>query len=226
MARTRTLILLACGALLSTTAALPAQSPAMQAGPSERRLELTFQDGTVTLMASNVTIREILAEWTRKGGTRILNGERLQGPPVTLVFENAPERMVMDSLLRSAAGYVLGPRLAGGAGVSQFGVISILPTSTSVAAASYGGAPMQAPINTRPDDEIPPVTPPIGSIDPNRPVNAPNANPNQPAESQPNRPTVGVPASGVVPIVPITPVPTGTTPPPGGRGRGGRGGGA
>ena len=217
MARSNFLTLLVGGALLLATATLPAQS--------ERKLELTFQDGTVTLVATNVTVREILSEWARKGGTRILNGERLQGGPVSLQFEAMPERLVMDSLLRSAAGYVLGPRLASQNGSSDFGIISILPTSASVAGPSYGAQP-PAPARPNPDNEIPPVTPPIGSVDPRQPVNGPpnsnpNANPNQPQpDPYPNRPGV----TGVVPIVPISPTSPPPTPPPtGGRGRGGGG---
>ena len=219
MARTKLLTFFVGGAVLLTTATLPAQS--------DRKLELSFQDGTVTLIAANVTVREILNEWARKGGTRILNGERLQGGPVTLQFDGMPERLVMDSLLRTAAGYVLGPRLASQAGASEFGIVSILPTTVSVAGPSYG-APAPAPVRPNPDNEIPPVTPPIGSIDPRQPVNTPpntnpNANPNQPQpDAQPNRPSV----TGVVPIVPISPTsPTAPppTPPATGRGRGGGG---
>lgn len=218
MARTNSLTLLVGGALLLTTATLPAQS--------ERRLELSFQDGTVTLIAANVSVREILDEWVRKGGSKIINGDRLPGTPVTLQFEQAPERLVMDSLLRSAAGYVLGPRLEGYAGASQFGVISILPTTTSVAGPTYG-VPPAPPVRTNPDSEIPPVTPPIGTLDPRRPVNQPaNADPNaNPNANQPNpqyRPA-GVPGAGVVPIVPIAPTAPAAPPPTGGRGRGGGG---
>jgi hypothetical protein len=218
MARTQVLTILVSGAVLLTTAALPAQS--------ERKLEISFQDGAVTLVASNVTVREILNEWARKGGTRILNGERIQGGPVTLQFDGLPERMVMDSLLRSAAGYVLGPRVAGQAGSSQFGIISILPTTTSVAGPSYG-APAPAPMRPNPDNELPPVTPPIGTVDPNRPVNAPpgstqQQNPNNPGQSdQGYKPAVS--PTGVVPIVPITPTNPTAPPPAGGRGRGGGG---
>jgi hypothetical protein len=154
-----------------------------------------------------------------------MNGERLQGGPVTLQFEGVPERLVMDSLLRGAAGYVLGPRLAVQNGPSTFGIVSILATSTSVAGPSYG-VPPPSPVRPNPDNELPPVTPPIGALDSRRPVNGqpnadPNANPNQPQpDAQPNRPSV----TGVVPIVPITPT-SPTAPPTGGRGRGGGGGG-
>ena len=75
MARTHVLTFLVSGAVLLTTAGLPAQSASTAAAQSERKLELTFRDGTVTLVAANVTVREILDEWARRGGTRILNGE-------------------------------------------------------------------------------------------------------------------------------------------------------
>ena len=213
MARHRMFTLLAAGAVLVGTTALPAQT--------ERKLEISFQDGTVTLVAANVTVREILAEWSRKGGSHIINGDKVMGGPVTLQFEQAPERVVMDSLLRSAAGYVLGPRFADSTAASQFGVISILPTSQAVAAPASAGMPTSAPVRTGPDDEIPPVTPPPANVNP--PASAMNPPANAPAPTDPtvNRPPVGVPGSGVVPIIPVPSTPPATT----GRGRGGGGGG-
>ena len=60
--------LLSAGLLLLVTVHPTAQSPAS----TERKLILSFdRNGLVTLVAQNVTVREILAEWTRQGGTQI-----------------------------------------------------------------------------------------------------------------------------------------------------------
>src|SRR5918994_5733686 len=82
------------------------------AGPSSAgELKLTMQDGRVMLIADNVPLRQILQEWARIGQARIVNAEKLAvGPGVTLQIVNAPEREVLDILLRSAAGYIAAPR--------------------------------------------------------------------------------------------------------------------
>jgi hypothetical protein len=65
-------------------------APAMAQGA--RKLDISFEGGKVTLVAENVTLREILAEWARKGGSRIVNAERLAGSPVYLTeFKGQPE---------------------------------------------------------------------------------------------------------------------------------------
>ena len=48
---------------------------------SAQALSLEFHDGRVRLTAENVPVSRILAEWTRVGGTRIVNGERVPGAP-------------------------------------------------------------------------------------------------------------------------------------------------
>jgi len=164
-----------------------------------RRLDISFDmQGRVTLVAQNVTIGEILAEWQRVGQSQIVNAERLGGPPVPMLhFENRPETEVMDSLLRSAAGYILAPRTARTAGPSMFETVMILPTSTPTASSAYSPPPAQ-PLRTQgsPDDEIPPVTP---APAPANPANEPATPPNPTA----TRPSNVVP---IVPIVPVTPV--------------------
>ena len=54
---------------------------------SAQTLSLEFHDGRVRLTAENVPVSRILAEWTRVGGTRIVNGERVPGAPVTLQLD-------------------------------------------------------------------------------------------------------------------------------------------
>ncbi len=73
--------LLSAGLLLLVTVHPTAQSPAS----TERKLLLSFdRNGLVTLVAQNVTVREILAEWTRQGGTQMKDADKVPGAPITV----------------------------------------------------------------------------------------------------------------------------------------------
>jgi hypothetical protein len=201
-------------------------APVVQA-PPQRKLELTFHgDGTVTLLAENATLREILGEWTRKGGARLDGAERLPGASTStpLKYVARPEQEVLKSLLASAAGVILVPRVAGSAGPSRLDAV-VLATSTGTNL--YAGQPAspnsttQFPTSGNPNDEIPPV----------RPVPQPQPNAEQPQQNQAQPPSPASRPGSVVPIqiVPVTPINTGggstTTTPPTTTGRGGGGGG-
>jgi hypothetical protein len=124
-------------ALLCCAALAHAQAP----------LRLQISDGRVTLHAQNVPMRTILAEWARIGGTKIVNGDRVAGAPLTLDLEGVPERQALDIILRSVSGYALGMRAADTQGASMYDRIMILPTSvaprnpTPAAAAPFQGGP-------------------------------------------------------------------------------------
>src|SRR6188768_3896962 len=62
--------------------------------------------------AQDVSVRTIINEWARVGGTRVINPERLSGAPITLQLNGVPERQALDILLRDVGGYMLGPRQA------------------------------------------------------------------------------------------------------------------
>jgi hypothetical protein len=115
-------ILLACALLAATVAPASAQS-----------VKLSFNGGRVDLSAENATVRTILNEWARVGGTRIVNAERLAGPPITVEFRGAYEQQVLEALLRSVSGYIVGPRLAAASSpnTSGFDRIVILANSTA-----------------------------------------------------------------------------------------------
>jgi hypothetical protein len=101
------------------------------AGPvSAQVLSLEFHDGKVRLIAENVPVGRILAEWSRLGGTKILNGERIPGAPVTLQLLDVPERQALDVVLRGAAGYIVAARETTGTGASTFDRILVLPTTS------------------------------------------------------------------------------------------------
>lgn len=110
------------GAALLCCCAAPAAAQAVK---------LEFQDGRVNLSAQNASVRAILNEWARLGGTKIVNAERVQGGNVTLELNGVPERQALDVVLRSASGYLAGPRGAEAGGPSQYASILILATSTA-----------------------------------------------------------------------------------------------
>jgi hypothetical protein len=102
------------------------------AGPAAAQtVKLEFVDGRVNLIAQNAPVRLVLAEWARLGGTRIVNADRVPGPPLTLELTGVPERQALDVVLRSVAGYIISARQLPGAGASAFDRVMILPTSVA-----------------------------------------------------------------------------------------------
>jgi hypothetical protein len=115
-------ILLLAGALV-TVMALPA------AGQS---VKVSFHGGKVDLNAENATVRAILTEWARVGGTRVVNAERIAGPPITVEFKDTYEQQALESLLRGVAGYMVGQRSITATPTSSgFDRIVILATSNA-----------------------------------------------------------------------------------------------
>lgn len=101
------------------------------ASSSAQAVSLKFNNGRVSLNAQEASIRTILAEWARVGGTRMVNHDRISSAPVTLELVDVPERQALDVLLRTAAGYVVTARDASSAGASRLGGVVILPTSSA-----------------------------------------------------------------------------------------------
>lgn len=134
---------------------------------------LEFQGGKVRLNAQNVPVSQILAEWSRRGRTTIVNGERVPGPPVTLELQDVPEQEALDIVLRSVSGYLVAARETAIAGASAFDRIYILPTSSrpTTAASNSPAQAVQVQVQDDSDDEPPPPNGPRG---PNTPV-APGA---------------------------------------------------
>jgi hypothetical protein len=106
---------------------------------------LQISGGRVTLHAQNVPVRTILAEWARVGGARIVNAERVAGPPVTLDFEGMPERQALEIILRGVSGYVVAAREPGVPGASMYDRIMILPTSVAPRNPTPATAPVFQP---------------------------------------------------------------------------------
>ena len=89
-------------------------------------LELSFAEGRVTVVATNVPVTAILMEWARVGGTRFVDAEALAGRPVTLELRDVPEGEALRVLLRAATGYVAAPRSLNDSGVSSFDRVLIM----------------------------------------------------------------------------------------------------
>jgi hypothetical protein len=214
------------------TPPVPAQPPSMPAnsiaaapltGRGERKLDLSFNNGTVTLNAQNVTVREVVTEWQRRGGCQFVHADQLPATPVTLQLPaGTPELEALDSLFRALAtpssgyGYIVAPAADRAATRSNCGAVYILASSHPSATASYAAVPAQAPIVSpirNPDDEIPPVTPfpPIQRPPaPGQPGSATGPAPapeTSPAPAAPLFAPVAPSAPGVVPLNPATPPP-------------------
>src|SRR5262245_1436035 len=75
-------------------------------------VHVTMQNGRVSVVAKDATVRQILTEWARVGQTKIVNVERIPGGPITLELTNVPEAQALEVLLRSLSGYITAPRAA------------------------------------------------------------------------------------------------------------------
>lgn len=198
---------------------------------SAGELVLTFKDGLVSLKAADVPLRQILTEWSRLGGTRIVGMEKLGGGLVTLELVDVPEKRALEVLLRPIAGYIVATRPVMAAGASRYDRIALLPTSIASAAPigaprprAFAPPPMPVPdpiqLANGQDEEGEagePAPPPVPVFNPNgEPINpgivpgalppspiAPGQNPLRPYQQPPPDPNAPVP---------VTPAPTVNTP--------------
>ena len=190
-------------------------------------VQLTIQNGRVTLNARNATVREILAEWARVGRIRILNGERVPGGPITIQLTDVPEGRALEVVLRSVSGYMAAPRRVATEGASTFERILVLPTSAPPRQAAAAPTPARQPrafpggFNQQP--QFNPQFPPAGDFpaddDPDgpRPVNViPNpgaAGANQQQQPSPDAPPPPEPQFQAVPGLAPGGVPVGVAAP-------------
>lgn len=168
-------------------------------------LKLEFRDGYVTLHAQDVPARQILAEWARLGQTRIINGEKVSGAPLTLQFVHVPEKQALDAVLRAASGYMAALRATASSDSSIYDRVVIMPTSAPVAASRTPVAQPQ-PVIMAP----PPVQPAFSEADPEDRDDEPVPVPGAAGPSLPGfvPPPVFTP-QGAVPVRPQGPYPTG-----------------
>ncbi len=158
------------------------------ATPASADVQLDIANGTVSLKATNATVGEILSEWSRVGGTTIVNAEKIGGPPLTLEFRNEPEDRALKTLLRSAGGFVADPRPAFTGGASRFERILLMPAGPPPSRAATPPPPtfaqpqfMPPPIDDEGDDEDVDADEPA----PNVVMPAPNGMPIQQPQQMP-----------------------------------------
>lgn len=188
-------LFLVCSAVLALAA------PAW-AGPGD--LKLTIGEGRVTLIADNVPVRTILQEWARLGQSKIVNGEKVLGAPVTLRLIDVPEDQALDIVLRSASGYLAAPREVQMANASRFDRIVILATSRPTTSAA--APPPSSPSPERPQPAFQPnpnIAPPPVEDDQD-----PSEEPPNPQSAQPQQP-VTAPRPGPIQITPPVGAPSG-----------------
>jgi hypothetical protein len=128
-----------------------------------QQVNIAFHDGQVSVETVGAPPRSILAEWSRIGGTNIVNGERVTGAPLTLKLQNVPEAQALEIILRSVAGYMAAPR-GQTPGASRYDRILVLPTSSIQVAASptpsRPGGPPSSPAAAQPRFIPPRPSPP------------------------------------------------------------------
>jgi hypothetical protein len=188
--------------------------------PSRAEVRVTMQNGRVSLVAKDATLRQILAEWARAGQARIVNAEQVAGGPMTLELTDMPERQALDILMRTVGGYFAAPRPSPVPNAAFYDRIVVLPTAAPRPAVSSSSVPQvlpQARFQPTPiDDEVraPFVTPspqPMPASPAFQPTPAFQATPAfQPAPpaatspaAMPSAPATGASRPGV--IIPATP---------------------
>jgi hypothetical protein len=196
--------------ILAVAACLAAASTA------SAEVQLTMQNGRVSLVAKDATVRQILTEWARVGQTKIVNVERVPGGPITLELNNVTEAQALDVLLRALSGYITAPRPVDVANLSHFDRIIIMPTLAAARPATLSAPPpvfQQTPQFTPPpaddDDDKPAPNVPVPGA-PRGPVF--NTFPQPPANPQTAQPGVPVqqlaPAGQQLPSGQASPMPT------------------
>lgn len=140
---------------------------------SAQAVRLEFHDGRVNLTAQNASLRTILTEWARLGGTQVVNAERLSGPPVTLQLTDTPETQALDTILRGTAGYIAGQR-ASASTPTQSSLDRIMVFPTAGTATPVVGRP----VNTAPPP-FQPTPQAFVQADPDDPSDVPDDRPNR-----------------------------------------------
>jgi hypothetical protein len=178
-------------------------------------LRVSIANGRVTIVAQDVTIKQILDEWSRVGQTKIVGAERLAMTLVTIELRDVAEGRALESLLRSASGYIAKPRTLGPGvtAASSIDCVLIMPASraptTTTAAPNFNSRQMQPTMVTPNivDDDVDtpsPILPP-GAVSQGQqmPMNYPGQ---PPMPQQGQQPQQTLPRPGMLPTAPNVPI--------------------
>jgi len=132
----------------------------LTASAASADVQVLLNNGHVSIVAKDATVRQILAEWARVGQTKVINVDRIPGGPLTLELTNIPEGQALDMLLRSVSGYMAAPRGTSVANLSVFDRIIVMPTVAAPRPAAQAAQsapvfqqPQFAPNPPAPDDD-------------------------------------------------------------------------
>lgn len=192
----------------------------LAASTSSADVQLSIQNGRVSLVAKDATPRQILSEWARVGQTSVVNVERVPGGPLTLEITNVPEQQALDIVLRAVSGYLLAPRAVPASNLSQFDRIIVMPASVAPRVTTptpvFQQPQLPPPIRNDEDDRpapTPALAPPRGPLfsafpqpqvlDPQQ-QGAPNGGPGAPSVP-PAQPSGAFPRSTSSPGAPTSP---------------------
>jgi hypothetical protein len=126
------------------TILITALSFLVAAPAAAQQLKVSFDNGLVSVDANAVPVRQILNEWAKQGGTKVVGVERITGAPLTIKLIDVPESRALEVILRSVAGYMAAPR-ASGTGASMYDRILVMATSAAPAAAAAAASPAARP---------------------------------------------------------------------------------
>ena len=155
-------------------------------------VQLSFRDGHVSIVATDATVGQILAEWAKIGQTTIANVERIPRDRLTIQLENVTESRALDVVLRTVSGYITAPRAVGVPNASRFDRIIIMPTSTVMMASAStvmpaSASPRGARFGAAPAEyQTPAYTPPQESQTPAYSQPQSTYEPPPPADDTPN----------------------------------------
>lgn len=144
------------GVLVAATMAAAGETPSLDAD----EIRVVIAGGRVTLSATEAPLADVLAEWSRVGGTRFVGADAL-GDTVTLRLVDAHEADALRLLLRSAAGYVAAPRRGGGD--AHYDRVTILAAGTTTAQPVAEATAEQRP-NAVPDSPPAGIEVPAGLV--------------------------------------------------------------
>jgi hypothetical protein len=187
-------------------------------------VQLTMQNGRVSIVAKDATVRQILTEWARVGQTKIVNVERIPGGPMTIELNNVTEAHALEVLLRAMSGYIAAPRPVEAANLSRFDRIIVMPTLASARPAVAAAPPppvyqapqfAQQPVPVDDDSEDEELPPPNVGVPPQNRGPVFNTFPQQPQFVNPQFPQGGQQPVQQVPNQPVT-YPSAPTAPYGG----------
>src|SRR5262245_45158507 len=123
------------GRIMRKFIGLAAALVALTASTASADVQVSMQNGRVTIVAKDATLRQILTEWARVGQTKIVNVERVPGGPITLELRDLPEDQALKILLRPISGFMTAPRTSVATGsASVFDRIIVLPTLAAASA--------------------------------------------------------------------------------------------